>query len=324
MTLLGDLAAIPVAAGNGVDMEQIHGVNLLKRTVLGLNDEEVDDEDEGKATAAEDKTVEVPNVTDNELGEEGDEEVQEPVGCGGEGHARGSVSGGVELSNDGPDERTPCACKGDDEEAGEDDEDVSGGLVRCWIDKVADEGVDHEASKANGSTPHERLAATTLGSNVETEESTTNVDRVKDDLGNVGVAETGCGEDGRSVVEEEVGTSELLTGLENHAEHGTVTHARTSEDLDQSSVSTSHLLLELDADVVDLVVDLLVVRVDASKSSDDSASIFLATGSVGVTRRLWQQQDSTAKNDGPEERETARNSPLSTVAVTIVSTVVNL
>jgi len=49
-------------------MLHIHGVNLLQSTVLGLNDEEEDDGDEGSTTSGKDKTVEVIDGINDEAG----------------------------------------------------------------------------------------------------------------------------------------------------------------------------------------------------------------------------------------------------------------
>lgn len=270
-------------------MKHVHGVDLLEGTVLGLDDEEEDDPEQCETAATKDEAVEVVNVTNNDLGEEGDEEVEQPVGGGSESHARSTVLGRVELGNDGPDEGTPGGGKGDDEEAGEDDEDVTRGLVGYWINEVADKGVDHEADEGPSGTDHKSLAATTLGNNPETTESAEDVDRVENDLGNVGVLETSGGKDGCTVVEEEVGTGELLASLEGHTKDGTVKHTWASENLHDAGVGTGSLLLKLDANVVDLVVDFLVVWADTSKTSNNLAGFLLTSHTVCETGGLGEE-----------------------------------
>lgn len=71
----GSLAAVPLAAGDGVDAEDVHGVDLLEGTVLGLDDEEEDEGSKEQARATEDHAVPVVDVVDDEGGEERDEEV---------------------------------------------------------------------------------------------------------------------------------------------------------------------------------------------------------------------------------------------------------
>ena len=40
-------------------MEDVHGIDLLKTSVFGLNEEEVDDEEQCRTAASEDKSVEI-------------------------------------------------------------------------------------------------------------------------------------------------------------------------------------------------------------------------------------------------------------------------
>jgi len=73
-TLTGDLGAIgagnPLGGGNGVDLLDIHCVNHLESAVLGLDDEEEDNEDKGATTSGVDKTVEVVNGISDEASAE--------------------------------------------------------------------------------------------------------------------------------------------------------------------------------------------------------------------------------------------------------------
>lgn len=98
-------------------MVDVHGVNLFEGPVLGFNDEEIDNRGERCAGAGEDETIEVVNLIDDEPGEEGNQEVPEPVGSSGEAHAGSAVSEGEELCVDGPRERTPAHSKGSDGQA---------------------------------------------------------------------------------------------------------------------------------------------------------------------------------------------------------------
>lgn len=59
---------VPLARGDGVDVLHIHGVNLLQSTVLGLDEEEEDDGDEGGTTSGKDEAVEVVDGINDEAG----------------------------------------------------------------------------------------------------------------------------------------------------------------------------------------------------------------------------------------------------------------
>lgn len=58
----------PLAGRDRVDVLHVHGVNFLKGSVLGLDDEEEDNQDEGSTATSEDETVEVVDVVGNESG----------------------------------------------------------------------------------------------------------------------------------------------------------------------------------------------------------------------------------------------------------------
>ena len=194
-------------------MEHVHGVDLLERAVLGLDHEEVDDPEEQEAGDTEDETVVVVDAVGDEGGDERDDEVEQPVGRGGEGHAGRAVTGGVQLTDDGPDKRSPGGRETDDEQASEDDHDVAGNRGRDGSavgtrvgDVVADEGVDEQADEHPCSTAHHSHAAADVLNNPEATDSGNDVNGTEDDRGDVGVLETGGAEDDGAVVEEVVGT----------------------------------------------------------------------------------------------------------------------
>lgn len=62
------LGGSPSARRDGVDVLNVHGVNLLEGSVLGLDDEEEDNQDESSTAASKDETVEVVDVVGNESG----------------------------------------------------------------------------------------------------------------------------------------------------------------------------------------------------------------------------------------------------------------
>lgn len=93
----------PGGGGERVNVKDVHGVDFLEGAILGLDDKEEDDPEEGEEGTGKDESVVVVDVVGDEGGEEGDEEVEEPVGGRGECHAGGSVAGGVEFSDNGPD-----------------------------------------------------------------------------------------------------------------------------------------------------------------------------------------------------------------------------
>lgn len=67
-----ELASIPLGTGDRVDVQDVHRVDLLETSVLGLDHEEEDDHYECHTAASEDQTVEVVDSASDETSEEGD------------------------------------------------------------------------------------------------------------------------------------------------------------------------------------------------------------------------------------------------------------
>lgn len=69
-TLSGVLGTVglanPLGRSDGVDVLDVHGVDLLESSVLGLDDEEEDNCDESSTTSGVDETVEVVNGISDE------------------------------------------------------------------------------------------------------------------------------------------------------------------------------------------------------------------------------------------------------------------
>lgn len=86
---------IPAGGCEWVDVKNVHGVDFLQGTVLGLDDEEENDPEESEEGTGKDETVVVVDIISDEGREERDEEVEKPVGGGGETHAQSSVTSWV-------------------------------------------------------------------------------------------------------------------------------------------------------------------------------------------------------------------------------------
>ncbi|KAI6771614.1 hypothetical protein HG531_009239 [Fusarium graminearum] len=311
-TLTGGLGGVvvanPLGGGNGVDLLDVHGVNLLESTVLGLDDEEEDNGDQGGTASGVDETV-VWEINAKLIGinlQETDEEVEEPVGSSSNGHAARSVLGRVHLGDDSPDKRTPGGSESDNGQAGEGNKDgTSGGSVErvgAVKSEVTNKGVDKEAHHHPGGTNHQRDTATTLLNDVETAK---------------GVLETGGSKDSGTEVEEEVDTSELLTSLESDAEEGTVHHTGTSEDLNPAGLRERSLLFKLLTDLINLAVNTGGVDVETSKVGDGLASFLLLTLAVGESGGLGEEEDANSEKKSPEEVETVGDPPRSAAVVVV-------
>ena len=124
----------------------VHGIDLLERPALALDHKEINQQPTEDIAPREDVAVAEVNVTRDEGGEEGKQEIPEPVRRGREGHALGAVARRVQLAGDGPDHGAPGRGEAEDEEGGEADHGDTGfgGVlrVRSVEGEVADGGED--------------------------------------------------------------------------------------------------------------------------------------------------------------------------------------
>lgn len=190
--------------------------------------------------------------------------------------------------------------------------------------EVSNEGVDQHADEHLGSTNHESLSASTVLHHPETTDSCNDVDATENDRSHVRIRDTTRLEDGCAVIEEEISTGQLLTCLKNHAEKGSIQHSGAGENFVPGVVTAFSLGCELDFDLVDLGVDEVGVGVDAVEESHVLAGFIFASDTVCETRGFGHEEDSGSKDDGPECGKTVGNTPLSTVGVGIVGSVVDL
>lgn len=318
------LRGLPVGGLPGLDVEDIHSVHLFKGTTLGLVDEEENDEDSGEAASGKDVTVAEVNGAGDEGGEEGDEEVPGPVGGGGDSHAGSTVAEGVHLTTDGPDDGTPGSGETDNEEAGEDNHGNTGRVGRRvgMQNLVTDRSPDHEANEHPGGTDHQAVTATVVLDNVQTRQGHTKVNGTQNDLSNEGVAQTNTLEDAGSVVEDEVGTGQLLQRLQSNTKHSTVEHARAGEDLVPGSLSDRLLLIQLLLHIGHLLSDNTVVGGNTVELSHNFAGLLDTAVTVGETRGLGQEEGTNTQNQGPGKTDTHGDTPRGT-GVDVDGTVVD-
>lgn len=302
---------LPAGGLPGLDAKDVHGVDLLEGAALGLVDEEEDNEDGSEAAGCEDIAIAEVDGTVDEGSEEGDEEVPGPVGSGGNTHADSAVLEGIHLTTDGPDDGTPGGGETNNEEASEDNHGDTGGVgSRVGVDDlVTNGGPDHEADEHPASTVHQTLAAAEVFDDVETRESHTEVDSTQNDGGNVGVVQTDTIEDAGSVVEDEVGTGKLLEGLKSDAEHDTVEHAGTGENLLPGSIAAGELLLKLLLHIGHLLSNDTVVGGNTIELAHDFASLLGAAMAVGVTRRFGEEEGTDTEDERPGEANAHGDTP---------------
>lgn len=178
-------------------------------------------------------------------------------------------------------------------------------------DKVANGGESDETSKHKNSTDHQGLATTKVLNNVETTESGTKVDSAENDLSDKAVGNTSTLHDGSSVVEEVVGTGQLLQGLEDHSQDNTEEHARGGQKLVPLLILGFGLLLLLD--LIQFFHDAVVVLGDTIESGQGEAGLVDATTTVVKTRRLGEEEHTTTKGKSKDEGQAQGDTPLAGV-----------
>ncbi|EKG17136.1 hypothetical protein MPH_05650 [Macrophomina phaseolina MS6] len=135
MLLDRSLGPLPLSRRDGIDMCDVHRINVFERAAFGLYHKEVDDKHQAKAATGENKSKEVINISGDECREEADKEVHQPVlgggihvsflnfpsmrkgfthGSGGQADSRSSVASRIEFPNNSPGKRSPSNSEGYD------------------------------------------------------------------------------------------------------------------------------------------------------------------------------------------------------------------
>lgn len=294
-------------------MLDIHGVNLLESAALGLADEKVHNHGGGKRAGSKHVAVLKVDGAGDEGGEKGDQEIPRPVGGSRNTHTGGAVAGWVEFTDNRPDDRSPGGCEADNEEAGKDNQGSAGfgsgrriGLVERV---VTDSSKNHKADEHPDGTSNQRFATSKVLDNVETDDGNAKVDTSHNHLGHVAVVETSGSEDGVAVVEDEVGTGELLQRLQDNSEDSAVKHTRTGEDFENTSFSGSLFFIKLVLHIGDFFGDKTVVVGNTIQLDHGSLRFFDTAHAVGITRRLRKKQNTNTEDQRPGETDAHGDTP---------------
>lgn len=178
-------------------------------------------------------------------------------------------------------------------------------------DKVTNSGEANETSKHEASTNDQGLATTKVLDDVETTESGTEVDSTQDDLSDEAVVDTSTSHDGSSVVEEVVGTGELLQRLEDHTQDDTEEHARGGQEfVPFLLLAFSRLLL---TDLIQFFQDTIVVLRNTIEFGQVTTG-FVDTALTEVeTRRFGEEEHTTTQGQSKDKSQAQGDTPLSSV-----------
>jgi hypothetical protein len=194
--------------------------------------------------------------------------------------------------------------------ANEGDEGLLGGLIGDGLetnssnDKLTD-------SHTDGSEEQE-LSSSPLLDQVQTRESRGDVDTRSDQTDGEAVSDSALLEEGSSVVEDEVDTTQLLECLKTTT--GSETLAEVSlEAVDVAGLSKGHLVFVVGGDLSQLGLDRGMVDRKASQFGE-SASSLLVLALLNVESRGFGENDQTSEqNECPGELDGDRNAVTSSV-----------
>jgi hypothetical protein len=226
----------------------------------------------------------------------------DPIARSSETHRLCAVAGWVQFSDNSPDDRSPRHGVAGDEEAGECDH--GGASFGCVFGvvlvqgEVADTGKDHETAEHPQAARDQRASPAETLNNKRSGDSHEEVDATENHRSLEGVVQTGCGEDGRAVVEKEVGTGQLLQRLHADTEQSAVHHARTGEDFVPGVFSTTGVLgVQLGFDLADFTVDFPVVFRHAVRLCDGGTRALDLSLAVLPAGRLAEEHDADRHDD---------------------------
>ncbi len=196
--------------GGGVLVEDI---DLFEGETLCLWDAEVCEYEASDTSGSPDEEHFWTEVTvfriDNVWGGISDTEIPEPVGRGRHGHCFSADGEGENFGGDDPCDGTPGGGEKGNVDADEGDEDFLAGLVGDG-DGDTDDGDQVLADQHTSCSDEEETATTDVVDCPEGGDGHYYVDDVGDDGDDEGVGEARVGEEGRSVVEDEVDTGGRL------------------------------------------------------------------------------------------------------------------
>ena len=153
-----------------------------------------------------------------------------------------------------------------DEQTGKDHHCLAGSWSRRGIldiqGEVTDRSKDHEADEHPDPTGDERLASSKVFNDVQTAKGRTEVHAAENHLRDKSVLDAGAVEDDGPVVEEVVGTGQLLKCLQDDPQADAILHPRALEHLDPAVPASlgSAFCFELLLDLSELVLDCAVIR----------------------------------------------------------------
>lgn len=287
-------------------------IELLKRATSGFRVEEVDDRDED---GVHDGEKEVGSPTDG--GDHGrrdlyDQEVEDPVGGGGDSIGASTGTEGGELGRVEPREFEPGGTEEDDED---EETDGSANTSARGVGDEAAEDDDHGDTLADGS-PQEHLTATSTLDEDEREKGRDSINGGVDTAENEGhgTSETDGGfkEDG-AVVDNRITSTELLEhlgrGTDEHTTKMLALSARKNVLETRAGLQAGELLDGVE-NVTLFGQGSRIANIDTVEGSEDLASLIFMAVVEEPSRGFGQGQNTADQGEGKNDLEGDRETPL--------------
>jgi hypothetical protein len=156
------------------------------------------------------------------------------------------------------------------------------------------------ADSHTNSTEKEKVAAAPLLDEIKTREGGGNVNTGSDHSDDERVVDSGILEERRSVVEDEVDTSELLKGLKSATSEKALSQV-TAEAVEVGGLAKRQLVLVVGSDLSQLLNESGVLNIKAAKSGKRLSSLLGAALLDEPARSLRKPDATDEENDGPGE-----------------------
>lgn len=275
-------------------------VDLLEGKTLGFVDQGPDekDTDEAASTPQEedlDTHVGVAWARVNHVGRGvADGKVEEPVGGSRHGKGLGADLERENLTSDDPGDWAPRAGEEEDVDADKGNQRSLRRHVVC-TSNGADNRNDELGDGHTNGTKQEKVTATPLVGEVKTRDCGNSVDARRNHGDDKGVPDARVLEEGGSVVENEVDTSELLEGLKTAASCKTLAKVAL-EAVDVTSLAQSQLVLVVGGDLTKLLNQCRVVDRKLPEPGQRPGSLLWVT-ILNVPSRCFWKHNATGKQD---------------------------
>jgi len=229
--------------------------------------------------------------------------VEEPVGCGGDGHRFRTDLQGVDLGRDDPDDGAPGHGEDGDVDADEGDEDLVPGLGMLVVAERRANGGNDELRDGHAYCAGQEETASAPGLDKDhAGKGHDDVDNVCHEVEHKRGRDASVNEERGAVVEDKVTTAELLQHLKTAASEDPASQMRrTSEYVSIGSRSKRQLVGVVRFDLCNLLDQGRVRDVETSDAGQRFGGCGVPITLDQISRRLREDDQAKKQDSGPEK-----------------------